>query len=147
MKILVDADACPVNRIIADCAATYKILAVFITDTAHQMSLEGDYIRCITVDKGRDSADFSLINRTDKDDLVITGDYGVASMALTKQAKVLNFSGKPYESDKMDFLLMNRHISKEIRKAGGKTPAMKKRKKEQDHTFRKALVTLLDKHM
>ncbi|WP_284680807.1 DUF188 domain-containing protein [Aceticella autotrophica] len=64
MKILVDADACPVKDIIVKIAKEFKIPVLMFIDTSH--ILNDGYSEIITVDKGFNSADIALINRTKK---------------------------------------------------------------------------------
>ena len=78
MKILVDADACPVVDIVVALAIRQNIPCILICDTAHRIQRDG--AQTVTIDKGADSADFALVNRTDPGDIVITQDYGLASM-------------------------------------------------------------------
>lgn len=145
MRILVDADACPVNHIIIDVANTFHLPVIMLTDTSHYFNYPYDHVEIITVDKGRDSVDFALVNRLIPDDIVVTGDYGVVSMALSKEAHVINHNGKLYTSDNIDFMLMNRHVSREIRKAGGKTTSIKKRTEEQNIKFQHAFINLINR--
>ncbi|WP_105618788.1 YaiI/YqxD family protein [Vallitalea okinawensis] len=147
MRILVDADACPVNDIIIRVAKKYSLKAIFITDTAHVLSSHDENVEVLIMDKGRDSVDFALINRLEKGDVVITGDYGVATMALARGAYVLNHNGKRYTNENIDFMLMNRHIARAIRQSGGKTPRIKKRTIEQNNWFEDGLVNLIAEHL
>ena len=68
--ILIDADGCPV----VDLTVRVKILC----DTAHRIEREG--AETLVFDKGADSVDFALVNRVQPGDIVITQDYGLASM-------------------------------------------------------------------
>lgn len=145
MKILVDADACPVKDLVMTLAKKHKTESLFFADTAHaRYETTEEYISWITVEKGFNSADFALINKVSQGDIVLTADYGVAAMALSKGAQVMNFSGKLYTDDNMDQLLMQRHIHQSIRKAGGRTPNAKKRLAQQNQRFYEALDALLN---
>lgn len=115
MKILVDADACPVKSIIEKTAKKYGIPVIMFIDTSH--ILESDYSETVTVDKGRDSADIALINSVEKGDIVISADFGVASMALGKQAYALGFNGFVYSADNIDRLMFERFLAKKVRTA------------------------------
>ncbi len=84
MRILVDADACPVVRIVEKKAERYDIPVVLLCDTNH--ILQSDYSEVITVGAGADAVDFKLVNICQKGDLVVTQDYGVAAMILGKGA-------------------------------------------------------------
>jgi uncharacterized protein YaiI (UPF0178 family) len=141
MQILVDADACPVKEIIVRVAKKYKIPVTMIIDTSHE--LYDGYSNIITVDKARDSVDIKLINLLKREDIVITQDYGVAAMGLGKGAKVLNQNGLIYSDNNIDRLLFERHIGQKVRRAGGRTGSVKKRSKEDDDNFERALLKLI----
>lgn len=140
-QILVDADGCPVVDETIRTAKKYALPVTLITDTAHVMNREGAVT--ITVEKGSDSADFKLVNLVKRGDVVITQDYGLAAMALSKGANILNQNGSRYTNENIDGLLMSRHIGKKIRRAGGRTKGPAKRTREQDERFAAALDALL----
>ncbi len=141
MKILIDADACPVVRLAAQTARRRGVPVLLICDTAHSMSVEG--AQTITVDKGADSADFALVNRVQPGDIVITQDYGLAAMALAKGGRPVSQNGLIYTAENIDSLLLGRHIAKKIRSAGGRLKGPARRTKEQDEQFLQALEMLL----
>ena len=95
MKILVDADACPVKEIIVRQAKKRGIPVVMLLDTSH--ILNDGYSKVITVDKGRDSVDIRLANLLEAGDIVVTQDFGVAALALGKRAKAMNQNGMVYD--------------------------------------------------
>ena len=80
MKIYVDADSCPVVRIVERMAKKYDIPCVLLCDTNHIMA--SDYSEVITVGAGADAVDFRLIALLAGGDICVTQDYGVAAMAL-----------------------------------------------------------------
>ncbi len=133
MKIFVDADACPVKNLIVKIAKEYNLKVVMFADTSHE--IKDNYSEVIIVDKGRDSVDFALINRVAKNDIVVTQDFGVATMALSKNAYAINQNGLVYNKDNIDMLLFERHISQKVRRSGGKTSGHRKRGKEDDEKF------------
>jgi len=141
MKILVDADACPVRDIIVKIAKEFHIPVIMYTDTCH--TIEDDYSKKIIVDKGADSVDIALINNTEQNDIIISQDYGVAAMALSKKAYALNQNGLIYTKDNIDKLLFERHISQKIRRSGKKTPNPRKRVKADNKNFEQALKKLI----
>ncbi len=141
LQILVDADGCPVVKETIALGKKYAVPVTLITDTAHIMEREG--ATTITVEKGSDSADFKLVNLVKRGDVVITQDYGLAAMALSKGAHVLNQNGSQYSEENIDGLLMSRHIGKKIRRSGGRTKGPSKRTKEQDERFISVLEALL----
>ena len=143
MKILVDADACPVVDIAVNLCKEYKMPCVLYCDTAHQMHREG--AETVVVDKGADSVDFALVNKTEQGDVVITQDYGLASMCLAKGARVLHQDGWEYTAYNIDSLLFQRHASRESRAAGGRTKGPAKRKNTQNEAFAAALRQMLQR--
>lgn len=142
MKILVDADACPVKEIIVRQAKQRKLPVVMLLDTSHVRN--DGYSMVITVDKGRDSADIRLANLLESGDVVVTQDFGVAALALGKGAYALNQNGMAYDDGNMDQLLFERHLGQKVRRAGGRTAGVKKRTHRDDAAFEEAFARLLD---
>lgn len=130
MKVLIDADACPVVEIAVSLCRKYQKQCVLLCDTAHEMHREG--AQTMVFDKGADSVDFALVNRVDAHDVVITQDYGLASMCLARNARVLHQDGWEYTQYNIDALLFQRHASREYRAAGGRTKGPAKRKQTQN---------------
>lgn len=122
MKILVDADACPVVDLTVREANNRQIPIILITDTSRVLNRSDAEI--ITVEKGSDSADFKLVNLVEKNDLVVTQDYGLAAMVLAKGGRALNQNGMIYSEQNMDTLLFTRHVAKKVRMAGGRTKVL-----------------------
>ena len=145
MKILIDADGCPVVDCTIACAAQRGIGVLLICDAAHVFERDGAHT--ITVVKGADSVDFKLVNLIDPGDLVITQDYGLAAMALAKKARVLNQNGMEYTDANIDALLMARHTAQKIRRGGGRLKGPAKRTREQDGAFQSALLAMLNPEM
>lgn len=141
MRILIDADACPVKDIVVRIAKRHNIPVTLVADTSHE--LQDGYSTIITVDKGPDSVDFALINLVQNGDVVVTQDYGVAAMALGKGAKALNPSGLVYTGENIGPLLSQRHIGRKIRRGGGRTKGPGKRTSEDDERFERAFQTLI----
>ncbi len=141
MKVLIDADACPVTGIAVELCKQFHTQCILLCDTAHIMHREG--AQTLVFDKGADSVDFALVNRVCPEDIVITQDYGLASMCLAKKARVLHQDGWEYSEYNISGLLEQRHAAKKFRMAGGRTKGPAKRKTEQDNAFREALHKLL----
>lgn len=144
MKILVDADACPVKDLIVSIAKKFNMNVIMFIDTSH--IYQDDYSEVVTVDKGRDSVDFALANRVSKNDIVVTQDYGVAAMALSKNAFAVNQNGLIFNKDNIDKLLFERYLSQKVRRTGGKTSNPKKRTPQNDKDFEKSLLHLCSKN-
>ena len=142
MKILVDADACPVKEIIVRLARQRKIPVTMLIDTSHQ--LNDGYSTVITVDKQADSVDFALMGLLCREDVVITQDYGLAAMVLGKGASAVNQNGMVYTNDNIDKLLMERHIGAKVRRSGGRTKGPAKRTKADNERFEAVFSELLE---
>ena len=141
MTILIDADGCPVVDLTLQTAAKYNVPVLILCDTAHQIQHVG--AQTMTFEKGADSVDFALVNRVCPGDLVITQDYGLASMCLARRARVLNQNGLEYTPENIDGLLFRRHENKKLLLAGKYPKGTPKRTKEQDITYRNALGRIL----
>jgi uncharacterized protein YaiI (UPF0178 family) len=139
-KVLVDADACPVKGLIVEVAKEYHLPVIFYIDTSH--ILEDDYAEVMTVGQGRDAVDFALVNHTRQGDIVVTQDYGLAAMAVLKNARAIHPSGLVYTKDNLDRLLFERHMNAKIRRAGGRHSGPRKRKQSDNARFERAFRSL-----
>lgn len=145
MKILVDADACPVVNIVEQIAKQNNIPCTLLCDTNHVMS--SDYSEVKIIGAGADAVDFALINTCKRGDIVVTQDYGVAAMALGKGAYGIHQSGKWYTNENIDQMLMERYLVKKARTGKGKShlKGPSKRTEEDDMRFEESFVKLVNK--
>ena len=141
MKLLIDADGCPVVDLAVRLCKEFKVPCLILCDTAHFFQREG--AETLVFDKGADSVDFSLVNRVCPGDLVVTQDYGLASMCLAKQAVVLHQDGWIYDASNIEALLFSRHQSRKLRNAGIRMKGPKKRTQAQDQAFENCLRSCL----
>ena len=141
VKILVDADACPVKAIVVRLARVRRIPVWMFIDTSHL--IDDGYSRVFTVDKARDSADFALVARAERGDVVVTQDYGLAAMAMSRGCRVLNQDGLVFGGDNIGALLESRAAAARYRRAGGRTRGPAPRTRRQDRNFEAALTALL----
>lgn len=141
MRILIDGDGCPVVPLVLKAAQKHDIPVILVWDEAHLSQWPG--VETVTVSKGADSADFYIVNRAAKGDVVVTQDYGLAAMCLAKQAYPLHQDGMAYTAQNMDGLLAQRHVAKKIRQGGGRLKGPKKRTPAQDKQFMESLEHLL----
>ena len=142
MKIIIDADACPVVDVTVKISKEKNIECIVVCDNTH--TIERDGAETIVVDKGADSADCRIANITEKDDVVITQDYGLAALVLGKGGKALNQNGFIYTDNNIENLLFTRFIGKKERMAGNRTKGPKKRTPQNDADFLKALLICLE---
>ena len=145
MRIYVDADACPVVRIVEKLADKYELPCVLLCDTNHVMS--SDYSEVIVVGAGADAVDFKLISLLKRGDICVSQDYGVAAMALGKGCFAIHQSGKWYTNENIDQMLMERHLEKKARRSSKKHhlkgPA--KRTAEDDERFEASFEKMIRK--
>ena len=141
MKVLIDADACPVVDIAVKLCAKQGIPCLLLCDTAHACYRDG--AQTLIFDKGSDSVDFALVNRVSPGDIVITQDYGLASMCLGRCVRVIHQDGWEYTLDNISGLMEQRHAAKKHRLAGGRTKGPSKRTKAQDAAFAAAFQQML----
>lgn len=136
MKILVDADACPVKSQVVSIAKELGLPVWMYIDTSH--ILQDEYAVVVTVDRARDSTDMAIVNQLAPGDVVVTQDYGLASLTLGKKAFAIHPSGLVFTPENINRLLFERYLSQKVRRAGGKTPNPRKRTPEDDGRFAKA---------
>ena len=142
IKLLIDADGCPVTKRAVNIAAGYGVSAVIFCDTAHEFT--SDAAEVVTVSKGADSADFALLSRIARDDIVVTQDYGLAALALVRGARVLDQNGRRYTDENIDRLLAERALAKRIRNGGGRMRGPARRTEAQNEAFDAALKALME---
>ncbi|RAK08618.1 hypothetical protein C8C77_10239 [Halanaerobium saccharolyticum] len=142
MRILVDGDGCPVISIITKAAAKQELELIVYTDLNHQHQL--DYGTLKVVDQGFQSVDMVLCNNIEPGDLVITSDYGLAALSLSRGARVLGFSGREFTNQNIERLLASRHRQFKERKRTGRHTSHKKRTEADDQRFKKELLKLIN---
>ena len=135
MKILIDADGCPVVRQTVLIAEQFGIPCFVLCDTSHQFFYEN----VIVCDRGADSVDLRLVNLLEPGDLCVTQDYGLAAMCLSRGGSAVSQDGLFYSEDNIGALLEERALSGKLRRAGGRMKGPKKRTAAQDAAFEHAL--------
>ena len=141
MRILIDADGCPVVDITISLAQQFAVEVLILCDTAHSIEREG--ASTLTYATGADSVDFALVNLLHPGDIVVTQDHGLAAMCLARQAIVIDQNGFQYTAGNIDSLLLARHTARQIRRQGGRVKGPHKRGSSQDTAFTQTLLSLL----
>ncbi len=142
MRIIIDADACPVLDLAVNEAKSRNIECIAVFDNTHVIEREG--VSSVIVDKGADCADLKIANIVSKGDIVITQDYGLAAMCLGKGAAALNQNGLVFTDKNIENLLFTRYASKKARMAGKRTKGPPRRTAEDDRAFMTAFLRLLE---
>lgn len=107
MRILIDADGCPVVNETIKVAHKFNLESIIFCDTSHNFDEKN--IKVIVVSKGIDAVDFAILNNIEKGDIVITQDYGLASLVLSRNSYAINQSGMVYTNENIDELLYSRY--------------------------------------
>lgn len=144
MKLIIDADASPVQQEVIDVAAIYDLPVIIVKSYSHfsHESLPAN-VTVKYVDKGAEMADYKIIALAEKGDIIITQDYGLASVVLGKGCFVLHHKGFQYTAKNIDQLLASRHASAMARRAGQRTKGPKPFTKENRDKFSTTLQRLL----
>ncbi|PKR77643.1 YaiI/YqxD family protein [Halalkalibacillus sediminis] len=145
MNILVDADACPVVPIIVE-ESGRRGFAVKIVRSYDHFSLKDmeDHVETIYVDRGAEAADYKIMQLAEENDVIVTQDYGLASLALSKGCKVMHHKGFQYTTHNIDTMLQQRYLSAMERKSGKRTKGPKAFTNEDREKFKKAFVKILN---
>lgn len=143
MKVYADADASPVISILETLCREEGIPLILVKNYNHHIT--SDYAHIVTVDVGADSADYYIANHASPGDIVVTGDYGLSAMALSKNAKVINNYGEIIDAFNIDSKLARRHINRLQRKKGIYTK-FKGRTSAEDGAFARGFRQLLEEN-
>ncbi len=143
MKILIDADACP-KAVLQHCLEIGEERNIPVLTVA---SFNHNIISAyhITVGGTLQETDMKVINLTESGDIVVTQDWGLASMVLAKKAYCISPTGIEYRPEKMDFMLEEREIKAKFRRGGGRTKGPSKRTLQDDARFADGLERMLNK--
>ena len=130
MRIIVDADATPSINLIEKLASNDQVPCILIADDTHDLT--STYSEVITVSKGFQSVDMYLVNIIKEHDIVITQDYGLATIALSKNCYVIHPKGTIYTNDNIDIMLATRHLNAKKMQQKKHLKGPKKRNKDDD---------------
>lgn len=146
MKIYIDADACPVQTEVIEVGEAYTIPVVLVKSISHFSHDElPAHVETVYVDKGAEMADFKIIQLIKPGDIIITQDYGLASICLGKDTTVLHQKGFRYTNENIDRLLTTRHNSAMARRAGIRTKGPKPFTNEDREKFSKLLDRIIQR--
>jgi len=118
-KIIVDADACPVKPEIVKAAAASGIPVLMVASYDHRLT-EQPGVDIVQVDRSDQAVDLYIANHIAPRDILVTQDFGLATIGLAKRAVVLSNRGQIYTDRTIDFLLETRHENAKKRRSGGR---------------------------
>jgi uncharacterized protein len=117
LKILVDADACPVKEEIYRVARRYELDVILVTGT-RMRTPEHRRVTLKIVSQGMDAADDWIAENVEPNDIVITGDIPLAARSLAKGSYVLGHTGRPFTEENIGNALATRALLSELREVG-----------------------------
>lgn len=144
MKLIVDGDASPVKGTVIEAAAERHLPVIIVASFAHYSNRElPPHVKMVYVDSSAEAADYRIMQLAERGDILITQDYGLASLALGKGCRVLHHKGFEYTLENIEQLLQSRYLNAQIRKSGKRTKGPKPFLKEDSEKFRSLLNRLL----
>ena len=129
MRILVDADACPVKDEIYKVAWRREVPVTLVSNQPIRVP-DHPLIDRVVVGDAFDAADDWIADRADAKTVAITGDILLADRCLKKGATVIGHNGKPFTSASIGGAIATRAIMADLRVAadgitGGPKPFAK----------------------
>jgi uncharacterized protein YaiI (UPF0178 family) len=117
MRILVDADACPVKDEIVRVAGRHGLRVVLVSNQWLR-GPEHPLVERVVVPQGIDAADERIAAEAEAGDIVVTADIPLAKSCLDKGARVLGPTGKPFTEASIGMALAMRDLTAHLRDAG-----------------------------
>jgi uncharacterized protein YaiI (UPF0178 family) len=145
IRILVDADACPVKDEVYKVAWRREVPVTVVSNSYLRVPAHPLVERVVVSDKF-DAADDWIEGQADKWTLVITGDILLADRCLKKGAIVIGHNGKPFTTASIGSAIATRAIMADLRAGGdvvgGPAPFLKADRSRFLQALDEALVRL-----
>ncbi len=117
IRILVDADACPVKDEIYRVAERHGVAVSIVANSAFRVPVS-PMVERVMVSDGFDAADDWIAERAGPATIVITADILLADRCVKSGAVVLSPTGKPFTASSIGSAVATRAIMADLR-AGG----------------------------
>ena len=119
MRILVDADACPVKQETYKVAKRYQLPVTLVANSWMRVPTEV-WIELVVVTEagGLDDADHWIVEQATDTDIVVTEDIILASRCLEKGTRVLSPRGRVFTTASIGEALANRELMAGLREMG-----------------------------
>ncbi len=147
MKVLVDADACPrgAMEVIRRLQTSFGFGVVTVASFNHWLESWGAGHEHVVVGDESQATDLAVANRTQRGDIVVTQDWGLAALALGRGARALGPDGRIFRTDSIEHLLEERELKARFRRGGGRTRGPAARDSADDRAFEASLRRLLER--
>jgi hypothetical protein len=120
IRILIDADACPVKEEVYRVAYRREVPVRVVSNSWLRVPAHPLIERVVVSDKF-DAADDWIVEQADARTVVITGDILLADRCLKKGATVIGHNGKPFTSASIGGAIATRAIMADLRAGAGVT--------------------------
>ncbi|WP_237214644.1 YaiI/YqxD family protein [Falsiroseomonas oryziterrae] len=125
VRLLVDADACPVRDEVLRVANRVGLETIFVTNGSRPIRPPGGLARVVVVTEGADKADDWIAEQASPTDVCLTNDIPLAARCIAQGALCLSFKGHPWTEDNIGSALAGRELARHLREigvAGGPAP-------------------------
>ena len=117
IRVIVDADACPVKDMIERAAARHGVTVWHVTATAMRDRGQPG-VEVIRIDAGPDAVDDWIVERCAPGDIIVTQDIPLAAAAIGRGARVIENRGEVLGPENIGVRLAMRNLSMGLREAG-----------------------------
>jgi len=114
LRIIVDADACPVKEETYRVALRHKVPVVIVSNSPFRIP-DSALVSRVLVDDAFDAADDWIAAEANPASVVITGDILLAERCLKAGASVLAHNGKPFTMNSIGSQIATRAIMADLR--------------------------------
>jgi len=142
VRILVDADACPVKEEIYKVAWRHEVPVVVVSNS-HLRIPQHPLLSRVVVSDGFDAADDWIAENSDARTVAITADILLADRCLKAGATVLAPAGKPFTTSSIGGAIATRAIMADLRAGGDQLGGPAPFSKTDRSRFLQALDTVL----
>ena len=146
LRILVDADACPVKDEVYRVAERRKVRVSVVSNSPFRVPV-GSLVERVVVSGGFDAADDWIAERADPRAVVVTADILLADRCLKAGATVIGMNGRPFTPGSIGGAIATRAIMADLRAGadgltGGPAPFAKADRSRFLQALDEALVRL-----
>jgi uncharacterized protein YaiI (UPF0178 family) len=134
IRILVDADACPVKAEVYRVAERHRLPVIVVANMPIAIPRD-PLVERVVVASGPDAADNWIAERAGRGDIVITTDVPLAARCVKTGASVIAPTGKPFTEASIGMALATRDLLDQLRSAGEITGGPKPFSQRDRSTF------------